>query len=580
MFEDQSLPDADDQVSVSADSWYLNSPNGELGPFPATRVRGFIRDRLMPPEATVRNALSGDVMPASRLFARPASCPPASPPLHGAARVPAAVIDADSAPACFGPARVQFQGFTGQGDARLRGKGTVSVSDGVLAITGRRRRLFAWGRRTECIPLAQVQDVIVEGRFLRFAERLAGDVPLKPGKDTKPRLLRLDTPERAQALAACLPDKLSETARQTIADTAEFQGFLEAAGPAVVTLAIIALNAAIFLFEGIKGAGWMAGDANVLLELGGNLATATAAGQWWRLLSAMFLHAGLLHVALNMWALWDAGRVAERLFGRLPYAALYLAAGVLGGIASINWQQDIVSVGASGAVFGVYGALLAALLLRKDLLPLSIAKKLQASASVMIIYSLFNGMTKVGIDNAAHIGGLVAGVLIGAALVIPARRALVAATATLVLIGAGAVRAIEVAEPFRDDLPYRQFIKHYGMDEPKLNAQLQQLAARAREIPSEAFAKTLETELIPRWQAHDQAISRLVHVSPRMRPVRDALARFIHLRHESLLLLRDAARFDDVKKFAEFQNRNAEIAAVAAEIARMGAQASKKGGGQ
>ena len=104
-------------------------------------------------------------------------------------------------------------------------------------------------------------------------------------------------------------------------------------------------------------------------------------------------------MGLNMWALWDAGRVAERLFGRLRYAALYLCAGLLGGIASINWQQEVVSVGASGAVFGIYGALLVALLLRKDLLPPSIAKKLQGSATVMIVYSLFNGFTKVGIDR-------------------------------------------------------------------------------------------------------------------------------------------------------------------------------------
>lgn len=557
---------SDGIAQEGADSWFLSTPNGELGPFPAARVNGFVTASLVPAEAMVRNALSGEQHAAGDLPALVAErfssqATRAEPP------VPA------KENASFGPERVQFQSFSGNLDPVLQGKGTVSVSGGMLAIIGRRRRLFAWGRRTENIPLDQIHDVIVDGRFLRFV--------VEGGKSPKPRLLRLGTPERALVLAACMPGRLSAAARQTIADSREFQTFLEVSGPAVATLAIIAINLVVFLIGGFKGVGWMSGDANVLLELGGNLAMATTGGQWWRLVSAMFLHAGLLHVGLNMWALWDAGRVAERLFGRLRYAALYLGAGLLGGIASINWQQDVVSVGASGAVFGVYGALLAALLLRKDLLPPSIAKQLQASATVMIGYSLFNGFTKVGIDNAAHIGGLVAGVLIGAALVIPARRSIAAVLTTLVLIGAGAVRAIEVAAPYRDELAFRQFIKTYGVEEARLNAQLLTLSTRAkdREIREAEFASVLETEIVPGWGAQDKAIAGLSRVTPRMQPVRDAMAKFIHLRYEALLLLRDAARLNDEAKFADFKKKSDEANAALVEIKQMGEQAAKKGRG-
>ena len=117
-------------------------------------------------------------------------------------------------------------------------------------------------------------------------------------------------------------------------------------------------------------------------------------------------------IALNMWALGTRARRRTALRSPALCRPLSRRRGTRG-IASINWQQDIVSVGASGAVFGDVWRAACSPAAAQDLLPLSIAKKLQASASVMIIYSLFSSMTKVGIDNAAHIGGLVAGVLIG-----------------------------------------------------------------------------------------------------------------------------------------------------------------------
>jgi rhomboid protease GluP len=231
----------------------------------------------------------------------------------------------------------------------------------------------------------------------------------------------------------------------------------------------------------------------------------------------MFLHSGLLHVVFNMWALWDAGRVAERLFGRWRYLALYTVAGILGGIASINWQQDFVGVGASGAVFGVYGGLLAGLLLRPDMLPATVAKQLQASATVFILYSLFNGFTHAGIDNAAHLGGLIAGALVGAALVMPSRRALAAMATALVLIGGGAVRAIEAAEPYRDELAFRQFMNSFAPAETRLNAIAADLGKRAKTLPPEEFLRVLERDVIPGWIEQDTRIAALPNVTPRNR---------------------------------------------------------------
>lgn len=537
-----------------ADAWFVQGPTSEVGPLPQARLIQLIETGVIPPDTPMRNAYSNQQFLAGALIERAAA--------NAAVRLSsAAAVDIGGPPAPgarFAAESVEFQGFVGDIDPVLQGKGTVSVADGALTLRGRPRRLFALRKHDEHIPLDKVQDVIVEGRVLRFA---VADSGLR-----MPRSLRMVNAERAASLAACLPDRLSAAGRQLLADSRDFAAFLEASGPALVTMTIIAVNLAIFVLGGFMGIGWMSGNAARLLDFGGNFAVSTTNGEWWRLISAMFLHSGLLHVAFNMWALWDAGRVAERLFGRWGYLALYTLAGVLGGIASINWQQDFVGIGASGAVFGVYGGLLAALLLRPDLLPGTVAKQLQASATIFIIYSLFNGFTHTGIDNAAHLGGLVAGALVGAALVMPARRALAAMAAALVLVGGGAVRAIEAAEPFRDELGFRQFLTSFAPTEIRLNAIAADLGKRAKTMPPEEFLRVLERDVIPGWIEQDARIAALPNVTPRNRPLRDDMARFVHLRRESWELLRDGIRGDDASGVEAFKKKSVEANAVLEQI--------------
>lgn len=545
------------------DAWFVLSPTGDVGPLPKTRLTQLVEAGVIPLETLVRNAFSRQQFQADT-FIELALAPSVS---HQGDAAPVHVKDPGTPAAAFAAEAVEFQGFLGEADPVLQGKGSVSVADGMLTLRGRRRRLFALRKQDEAIALDTVHDVIVDGRFLRFAVAVSSQ--------SRPRLLRLRSAERAASLAACLPDRLSAAGRQLLADNRDFATFLEASDPAFVTLAIIVVNLAIFVLGGFMGIGWMSGNAARLLEFGGNFAVSTTDGQWWRLVSAMFLHSGFIHVAFNMWALWDAGRIAERLFGRWPYLALYTLAGLLGGIASINWQQDFVGVGASGAVFGVYGGLLAALLLRPELLPGTKTKKLQASATVFILYSLFNGFTHAGIDNAAHLGGLIAGGLVGAALVMPARRALAAAAATLVLIGGGAVRAIEAAEPYRDELGFRQFMNSFVPAETRLNAIAGDLGKRAKTMPPEEILRVLERDLIPGWVEQDTRIAALPHVTPRNQPLRDDMARFVHLRRESWEMLRDGIRRDDASGLEAFKKKTLEANAALEQIKARVANAEK-----
>jgi rhomboid protease GluP len=473
----------------------------------------------------------------------------------------------------FAEQPVEYQTFGGQRDPLRCGKGSVRVREGTLILHGRRRRLFALRKEEECIEAQDIYDVVADGRLLRF--RVEGRA------DRLPRLLCLANPETARRLAACLPDRATAAGAQARHDAKAFARFLVVRGAPLVTLAIIALNLAAYVVGGVKGAGWMTGNAGVLYELGGNLAPATALGQWWRLVTAMFLHAGLLHLAFNMWALWDAGRVAERLFGAARFATIYLAAGLLGGIASINWQQDLVGVGASGAVFGVYGALVVALAVDKEQLPMSVARQLMVSACVFIAYSLFNGFASTGIDNAAHLGGLLAGGLLGAGLIASTRRVVPAVVATIVLLGVGAARAIEVAAPVRDELAFRDFLVAFAPEETRLNDTARKLFSAAASMPPGELALRLDRDIVPGWKAQQGRIAALANVTPRSREVRDPLAQFIKLKLDGLEALRDGLNHNDRELIAAADAKLKQANRLVEEMNRKAAERKGgKGGGQ
>ena len=142
--------------------------------------------------------------------------------------------------------------------------------------------------------------------------------------------------------------------RDRSADTArEFFQALAALTPRiVVTPALLFLNFAVFAALVVSGASPLSPDVATLLDWGANSGVRTLAGEWWRLVACIFLHGGIIHLSLNCYVLWIAGRVVERLVGTTSFATLYLVSGVIGSLASLAWNPFSVSVGASGAIFG------------------------------------------------------------------------------------------------------------------------------------------------------------------------------------------------------------------------------------
>ncbi len=187
-----------------------------------------------------------------------------------------------------------------------------------------------------------------------------------------------------------------------------------------LTHGLLLVNVLVFLLMLGKGASFWHGSSGIQLAWGANFGPATQDGQWWGLLTATFIHFGFWHLAMNMWALRDVGRLLERLMGTWRFATIYLGAGVLGNLLSLVVQgNQAVSGGASGAIFGLYGALMVFLWRERRQVDPAEFRWLFGAASVFTLLMLGLGWVLPGIDNAAHGGGLIAGGLLGRVLAHP-----------------------------------------------------------------------------------------------------------------------------------------------------------------
>ena len=187
-------------------------------------------------------------------------------------------------------------------------------------------------------------------------------------------------------------------------EIAEFTQKLETAGPPVfVTPALIAINLVVFLAMVISGVSILTPASLDLIRWGGNFGPLVAHGEWWRLITSAFVHAGFLHIGLNMWVLFSGGRYTERLLGNVAFLVLYLLSAIGGSLSSIAWHPATVSVGASGAIFGVYGGLIGLLMLRQKSIPPAAAASLSKNAIGFVSYNILFGVTgSFNIDMAAH----------------------------------------------------------------------------------------------------------------------------------------------------------------------------------
>ncbi|MFC0517361.1 rhomboid family intramembrane serine protease [Mucilaginibacter angelicae] len=216
--------------------------------------------------------------------------------------------------------------------------------------------------------------------------------------------------ELAPILESAEDDLLNAPLPSTKQNLLSFIGFFIPQKGYFITPLIIYINLAIFIIMVICGVSFFEPSSKDLLIWGADYGPLTLNHEWWRLISSTFLHNGIFHLAMNMYALIYIGILLEPVLGKLKFAVAYFLSGLVASLASVSYHGYTVSVGASGAIFGMYGVFLS--LLTTNVIDKSVRKQLLVSIALFVGFNLLSG-TSSGIDNAAHIGGLISGFVIG-----------------------------------------------------------------------------------------------------------------------------------------------------------------------
>ncbi len=434
------------------------------------------------------------------------------------------------------------------------GPGELVFKLNSIVLRGRRPRPLGFTEQSLEIPLADIFNVGYVDRIVQFHVR----IPLAAEKLMQ---LWVGGEEDARHIVHLLPKERTPRFERVASERERFRQALEAIGArSVVTPALVAMNGLGFAWGVYCGAGVLTPHAAAVIRAGSNFGPFTLDGQWWRLLSSLFLHFGLLHLVINMWALWQSGRLTERLFGSMQFVLLYVFAGLCGNVASLLWNPAVNTAGTSAALFGVLGALLAFILRTGTRVPIEVSSGLRISGSVIILYSLANALTHAGCENSALLGG---------------RSSYVSQLSLVALGGMAALGAlswplihpdaVEAAEwHFRDELQL------YSWDEER--AQAEQRAIDQQQIKGnitpEQWGMLIASDILPRWEAAEGRFTS-VHLPPEsaLAPLQAQIISYLDERRVALTVLSEAARYNDAKKlrqgkvlFARNRARQIEIA--------------------
>src|SRR5579864_1094057 len=247
-----------------------------------------------------------------------------------------------------------------------------------------------------------------------------------------------------------------------------------------VTVGLFAINVIVFLLQQVPG-------LNVTFW-GTNIGPLTLAGEYWRLFTAGFFHGGIIHIAVNMWCLWSLGRLSERLFGKWQTFMIYMVTGVGGALLSVASNPDHAELGASGAVFGIVGAVMAGVKFGDFNISTGEKRAIFSSVVSFAILNFVLGFSDFGssvfghVDNMCHLGGFVSGLLVGLPLSAFARKHQLLQLATvvitsLVLLAAGrelvqthgpaAQKGMAMIEAERGNyLGAAEYLEKYTADDP------------------------------------------------------------------------------------------------------------------
>jgi rhomboid protease GluP len=341
---------------------------------------------------------------------------------------------------------------------------------------------------------------------------------------------------------------------------ASFTQTLEGQTPTTyVTYALIAINVLVFGVMVISGVSPTSPKGADLIHWGSDFGMYTVNGQWWRLFTSMFVHIGFLHLIYNMAAFYYVGPTVERMFGNLGFLVLYIVAGLGGGMVALYLDPMLIHAGASGAIFGVYGALLAVLLRERDSIPPQILANLKKYVGVFIAYNLVNSL-RPGISMAAHVGGLLIGFICGfiAAQPLDADTESGRPSRNMWVAGVGVVLCVVGIFGMRAKYPnldhMKESLDHFDTVEKKTHETFKTASERnaQEQLTNEQFADSIDRDMLPAWRTTRAEFDALPSVNSK---IVDATHDYLHLRQEGLEAMSAALRSSDESKLSDAQEK-------------------------
>jgi len=346
---------------------------------------------------------------------------------------------------------------------------------------------------------------------------------------------------------ASLKSETIEVAEQEVKEAQQVDQVMNfSKGGNQITYGIIAINVVVFLLMAFNGVNVMTPTTLDIIKWGANFGPLTLTGDWWRLISCVFIHIGIIHLVFNMYALLMVGVYLEPMLGKVRYITAYLCTGIFASLVSLWWHSTpVASAGASGAIFGMYGVFLA--LLSTNLIPKQARDSLLKSIGIFIVYNLAYGM-RSGVDNSAHIGGLIGGLIIGYSFfpglkVVTKPIAPIIAILAIVTIGIAGVylQQNKLAHETRT-LSTQEF-----NDAPKYDAQLARFSEAERKALAPfgdaskdltMFAEQLRNVSLPEWDTAAEAVQRMktYKVSDKAIHQAELFEKYVELRKEETRL--------------------------------------------
>ncbi len=410
----------------------------------------------------------------------------------------------------------------------------------------------------------QKVKVSIDGRQVMVDSKYDSWVISDFGKNRKTTEQLLNTIEEKKELFT--PEDLDAKFQQLVEDAASARADFEervatgeltasekmaiGAGGHYITYSLLALNILFFAFMVVNGVGIFEPETTDLIKWGANVKFLTESGDWWRLVSAMFMHIGIVHLLFNMYALFSIGMYLEPVMSRWKFLVAYLCTGVIASLTSIWWHDNTASAGASGAIFGMYGIFLA--MLTTKMFDKTAQKSLLSSIGVFVFYNLVYGM-KAGVDNAAHIGGLISGLVLGYQFSFLHNTEWRKLFSVIAIVLTAATSILFLQGKQNDDPKFYSTWDEISTMELKALEPLQ----KKDSISSEVFIKQSETISLPLWK---QAKERLASTSnfkltEALQYRRNLLIEYIDLRIEFTQALIDAEKTNDWEKASELGSK-------------------------